>query len=224
MLTHFYKLEFPQRRILFFGQVLPPIVILYSFGTFSRWPNWKDILWILYLSWIYVRPMLRGRTLITIDENGITWGRSRAFIPWSEVLACACKNDDKKRILRIFRRSTRVTLSALNSQARMPPSAQRRSTSANAPSEAENYLDMCFEEVEEPEQSLGKAFDACAATIASTRPPSETDNPIREFVEPPQAAHPEKNIKYWVTATRDFAIGFLVIPFLVLLIFDFLRP
>lgn len=199
------KLEFRQHWILFLVRIWAPVFILYSFGTFSRWPNWKDILWIMALGWIFVWPMRHGRTRIVIDKNGIAWGGSRSFVPWSRILACACKNDNKARTLRIFQRWPDAAVSAI-SQA-----------------EAKYYFDISFDEVGKPNASLAKAFDACVAWIAATRDPSETIDPIREFIEPSPPPRPERNFGYWAAATRDFAIG-LVAPFLILSLFYFLTP
>lgn len=163
--------------------------------------------------------LLREWTLITIDKNGITVGQPRALISWSEILACARKNDDKTQILRIFLYSIPATASTVKYQAQAALGDLTRSASRNSQSDTENYLDIHFDEVEEPKQSLAKAFEACVEWIVSTRTLSETDNPIRAFIEPSRLAGPEKNIGYWLTWTRDFDIGFLVIPLLVISIF-----
>jgi hypothetical protein len=117
---------------------------------------------------------------IVVDDSSISWASSifwhvgRRYFPWSQIEACACKNEKSRRILRIFLRKA---------PDKTPPSAVeedvtrsflvRARAAARRMSKSRTIVDIDFGYAHEPEQSLDQAFQACAGHVAAAREPSE---------------------------------------------------
>ena len=119
-----------------------------------------------------------------MDGSGLSWAFRRARLPWLQIEACAFRSDNGRRILRIFRRArTKRTLAIGDPQDVAGSFLTRSFASLTTKLRIPDYFDIDFNVAENPEQSLEKAFRACAAWIAATPDPSVTDSPVREFVE-----------------------------------------
>jgi hypothetical protein len=127
------------------------------------------------------------RPFMALDVSGLSciWKDRGAVTPWPQIVACSCKNDGARTLLRIYPKRAQ------------PP----RSLSF---SNREDHFDIDFALAHDPRQSLDEAFRACVKWIAATRDASATDSPIREFVD----GQPAPNVR--PSKTRSLVNGLLL--------------
>jgi hypothetical protein len=147
----------------------------------------KIVLWMAGLFGVLVLRQLYedlSQPYIVVDDSSISWGSSifwyvgRRYVPWSQIEACACKNEKSRRILRIFlRKAPEKTPSSADEQDVATSFLARAAARRMLKSKRETIVDIDFACAHKPEQSLDQAFQACAGHVAAAREPSDMGAP-----------------------------------------------
>lgn len=168
------------------AQFLPFLLLWIGYQRFTNAPKWFDAIGLFFTGVWCLNVLYFGfsRQYVVIDDSGVRRTLPLSRRRWSQIEACACRNEKGQRILRIFLlQDTAKTPPPADCQEIMAAASARNPSSHVKSAMAESYFDIDFNLAERPQQSLEKAFQTCVGFIAATRARSATDSPIREFVE-----------------------------------------
>jgi hypothetical protein len=177
--------RFFQPFLTLLGVLLPFFASKPDLFTFTLLCAWASVcLYLLFegFSWRFV----------VIDDSGISWffGRRRDKMLWSQVDACAYRNENGRRILRIFPRPGTNSFVSRDDARNLTPlkrilalHAKKFGLANSIDINFDNSIDIDFELADKPEQSLERAFQTCVKCIVAMRDPSQTGRSIRDFVE-----------------------------------------